>query len=208
MTQSDIGGRLHVGSREAALFERVVVENGAPILRVIHDPNGGWAFLSAAAGEQSVDKMVAQLGTALRLDPTIAQLDDLPPGWLASRANVGAPWDRARDPDPPAKVRSLDDEPLTEEEYVDSLEHERHMFAWCLVRYQGATWATAEAGAREFYVYRSADNPHRCLVFHDMAWNWAMRYMFGEGYWTGHPERESATDEYWAESRRFTDRTD
>jgi len=201
VSHSKVGAQLREDSREGALFDRVVVEQGAPIQRVVRDAAGGWTFLSNAVDTPS-DKTVAQLGKALRLDPTIAELADLPPGWMASRANIGAPWDCVRDPDAKPAGRSLDDEPLTDDEYAAALEEERHMFAWCLVRYQGATEAAAEAAAREFYHFEPADNPSRCLVFHDAAWHWAMLRIFGEGYWRSHPQRAHIPDDYWQERNR------
>jgi hypothetical protein len=89
--------------------------------------------------------------------------------------------------------------------YVASLEHERHMYAWCHVRYGGVAPDIAAALASNFYIYEPPDNDNRRLVFHDQAWHWAMLGILGDGYWRGHPERETASDEYRAEARRLAD---
>jgi hypothetical protein len=40
--------------------------------------------------------------TALRLDPTLREIADLPPGWRANRVARGAPWRRIPQPSPPS----------------------------------------------------------------------------------------------------------
>jgi hypothetical protein len=90
-----------------------------------------------------------------------------------------------------------------EHEYLASLEHERHMFAWCLVEHGGWTQEAAARRAREAYPYQPPDYEHRGLVFHDLAWHWAMLTIFRDSYWRAHPELADATEEYHAESRRF-----
>jgi hypothetical protein len=89
-----------------------------------------------------------------------------------------------------------------EEEYLASLEHERHMFAWCLVQHGSFTPEAAAQKALDFYQYEPPEEEHRGLVFHDEAWHWAMLGI-SPRYWRTHPELAHASDAYRAESRRF-----
>ena len=91
----------------------------------------------------------------------------------------------------------------TEQEYLEILSHERHMFAWCLVTYGDALQAEADAQALLRYPYEPAEEKFRGLLFHDEAWHWAMLHLFGEGYWRSRPELESSSREYKKESSRW-----
>ena len=76
-----------------------VLEKHAPILLVTHDlTDGAWQFhcTKTLAVE---DARVIELDCALELDPTLAEVADLPRGWRASRERKGEPW--AREPRPP-----------------------------------------------------------------------------------------------------------
>jgi hypothetical protein len=87
--------------------------------------------------------------------------------------------------------------------YVRQLEHERHMFAWCLEEYGGVGAAEATSQAQHFYEYESASGRCRGLHFHDEAWHWAMLKVFGEAYWSRRPDLETASAAYRFESARF-----
>ena len=77
-----------------AITDRQVVEDGQPILVVIHYADDhSWAFLSGV-DNGIVDGRVIGMGTALRFDPGLREVADLPPGFRAERAFVGAPWRR------------------------------------------------------------------------------------------------------------------
>jgi hypothetical protein len=79
----------------AAITVRQVVQSGEAILLVARDAeDGGWQFLTGGAFEVK-DGMVVSLQSMLQRDPTIAELADLEPGWLATRNYVGAPWKRS-----------------------------------------------------------------------------------------------------------------
>ena len=94
--------------------------------------------------------------------------------------------------------------PWDEKEYVEYLDHERHLFAWCLCLYGGTSQADARVRAEAFYPYESAATGSlRGLVFHDEAWHWAMLKIFGEQYWQARPELESPSVDYRAESQRY-----
>jgi hypothetical protein len=99
----------------------------------------------------------------------------------------------------------MDDNPwqtAPEHEYLAYVEHERHMFAWCLVEHGGWTQQAATQQALEAYPYQPPEDDCRGLRFHDLAWHWAMLTIFRDDYWRTHPELADATEAYHAESRR------
>jgi hypothetical protein len=75
-----------------ALFSQSVQNDEEPITYATRD-DGEWLFL----GDQMTDgagPVRSRLSRALRKDPTLADLADLPVGWCATRSIVGAPWER------------------------------------------------------------------------------------------------------------------
>lgn len=89
-------------------------------------------------------------------------------------------------------------EDWSEEEYVDYLAGERRCFAWVMRRHGGLTEIQAEAAALERYPYQANDEPYRGLVFHDEAWHWAMRKIYGDSYVVQHPKLVEPSAEYRA----------
>ena len=86
-------------ARNVAAVSDASVVNGAPVLWVVHySEDDSWAFLSGAEFDVAQGKLIS-MGTALKLDPTLRSIADLPPGWTASRARVGDAWVRRADPD-------------------------------------------------------------------------------------------------------------
>lgn len=82
------------GPRVAAITTVNVLERRAPILLVTHyDDDDSWAFLCGLTNAEE-DGRVIGMGEALRIDPTLRDIADLPPGWRAHRAAVGAPWQK------------------------------------------------------------------------------------------------------------------
>jgi hypothetical protein len=78
----------------AVITLRPIVFESAPILRVTHDSDDhGWQFLGLEDARVE-DASVVCLSEILRLDPSIRELADLPPGWHAWRRAVGVPWTR------------------------------------------------------------------------------------------------------------------
>jgi hypothetical protein len=70
--------------------------SGDPICYVYHDwDDGSWQFLPNRATEQS-DAMLVCLKEVYYLDPSIGDLADLPPGWMAKRISASSPWTRAK----------------------------------------------------------------------------------------------------------------
>jgi len=81
------------GPNVAAVTCRAVME-GAPILTVIHyTDDHSWAFMDGVTWQTEEGRLVA-MKTILWLDPSVAEVADLPPGWKAQRTSVGSPWKR------------------------------------------------------------------------------------------------------------------
>ena len=81
---------------DAVITVRQVVDGGAPILHVSHDPDD-WQFLPGGEVVEE-DVMFVSLEEIIELDDTIGALADLPIGWEASRTKIGAPWTRKVSP--------------------------------------------------------------------------------------------------------------
>ena len=79
-----------------AVFTTVhVLERRLPITLVTHDAeDGAWQFLCGTTNDDA-DGRIVGLATVLDLDPTVAQLADLPLGWRAQRGRPGDPWHRS-----------------------------------------------------------------------------------------------------------------
>jgi hypothetical protein len=81
----------------AASLTTKFVLDGAPILRVYHDYDGGWQFHGSPDDPATADVgRVVSLGEIIGRDSSLAQLHDLPWGWRASRRSTAAPWVRER----------------------------------------------------------------------------------------------------------------
>jgi hypothetical protein len=71
-----------------------IAKNGRPILFVFHDADdGAWQFHSDDI-TRSEDMMILALSEIVEIDPTIAELADLPFGWKASRNSPLDSWKR------------------------------------------------------------------------------------------------------------------
>jgi hypothetical protein len=80
----------------AVITLQQILNEGEPILHVTHDSDdGGWQFLGWENARQDDVKMVA-LRTIVRLDPSVQELFDLPPGWHAWRQTPDQPWQRGK----------------------------------------------------------------------------------------------------------------
>jgi hypothetical protein len=85
------------GPRVACITTRWVLDDGLPILRVTHySDDHSWAFVCGTPVTVE-DGRIISMQSALRLDPTLRTIADLPPGWIAWREDVGAPWNRYSD---------------------------------------------------------------------------------------------------------------
>jgi len=73
---------------------RSVIEEGKPILFVMHDQvDGAWQF-HAGKTVSAADARIAALGEIFFHDPGVIELADLPLGWAAIRDSSTAPWKR------------------------------------------------------------------------------------------------------------------
>jgi hypothetical protein len=82
------------GPNVAAITTKQVLEEGHPILQVVHySDDHSWAFTCGTTDEPG-DGRVVGMKSALQLDPSLADVADLPPGWGASRDPPGAAWER------------------------------------------------------------------------------------------------------------------
>ncbi len=78
----------------AAFTVRRITQGERPILLVVHDADEGmWQFLTGEPIDMA-DALLVSLRSVYRLDPSIGDLADLPPGWQARRSAPGDPWRR------------------------------------------------------------------------------------------------------------------
>src|SRR5687767_13668168 len=78
-----------------AFTVRQVLDGSEPILLVSHDADDdhGWQFIGTSDASMADAKLVC-LEEIARVDPTILEVADLPPGWQAVRDAVGGVWTR------------------------------------------------------------------------------------------------------------------
>jgi hypothetical protein len=72
---------------------RQIINDGAPILVVMHDEDDhGWQFLT---GENVTldDAMIVSMGEIVEHDRTLLEIGDMPPGYRATRVAVGERWE-------------------------------------------------------------------------------------------------------------------
>jgi hypothetical protein len=72
-----------------------LLEETLPVLLVSHDTDGDWQFLCGTTNRTEDGRLVS-LGCIFERDRTLASVADLPEGWRASRAAVGADWCREK----------------------------------------------------------------------------------------------------------------
>ncbi|MGE0455673.1 MAG: hypothetical protein AB7O37_13775 [Vicinamibacteria bacterium] len=83
---------------DVAAITSAAVLDGSPILLVVHySEDDSWAFLEGDHFE-ATDGRVIGMKTAIGIDPTLAGIADLSPGWVARRDFVGGSWTREADP--------------------------------------------------------------------------------------------------------------
>jgi hypothetical protein len=77
-----------------ALTTRQILDGSEPILFVSHDADDhGWQFIGISPALVSDGRIVC-LEEIVRLDPTVLEVADLPPGGRAIRAEGGGQWSR------------------------------------------------------------------------------------------------------------------
>jgi hypothetical protein len=65
-------------------------------LYVLHDNEGDWQFYTGEDVSEA-DARVVGLGNIIKRDPTIADLAELPIGWIATRKSKNDDWQRFND---------------------------------------------------------------------------------------------------------------
>jgi hypothetical protein len=87
------------GPLVAAITTRQVLREHHPILQVRHYADDhSWAFTCGTTDDVR-DGLVISMQEALKLDPTIASIAHLPPGWSAWRPAAGGAWNEYRNED-------------------------------------------------------------------------------------------------------------
>jgi hypothetical protein len=77
---------------------RQILDGSEPILLVAHDGDDHcWQFIGIS-GASVADGRIVCLEDIVRLDPTVLEVADLPPGWQADREAVGGRWTRRLQP--------------------------------------------------------------------------------------------------------------
>jgi hypothetical protein len=77
----------------AAFTLRQIIEEDKPILRVTHDEEGDWQFLTGDIIMQE-DMLIVALEQIVKRDSIINELFDMPTGQFATREYVGGKWTR------------------------------------------------------------------------------------------------------------------
>ncbi|MGF1841686.1 hypothetical protein L4C39_00555 [Vibrio clamense] len=76
----------------AALITKQVVEQGLPILQVIHySDDHSWAFMCGTTSNAS-DTLVVSMEQAVSFDASLYEIATMPPGCIASRNSVEEAW--------------------------------------------------------------------------------------------------------------------
>ncbi|WP_431786202.1 hypothetical protein [Vibrio harveyi] len=76
----------------AALITKQVVEQGLPILQVIHySDDHSWAFMCGTTSNPS-DTLVVSMEQAVSFDVFLHEIATMPPGCIASRNSVEEGW--------------------------------------------------------------------------------------------------------------------
>lgn len=84
----------------AVLTSKAVLDGGW-ISQVSRDDNDGmWQFHTPDGELNGESARVVSLALIWKTDPSVAEVADLAPGWVAWRETVGSPWRRTvRDPE-------------------------------------------------------------------------------------------------------------
>jgi hypothetical protein len=76
------------------IISRAILDGRSMIQFVSHDDDDhGWQFLDNETSKPEQAALVC-LSHVLEIDPTVLELADLPPGWIATRAKKGESWVR------------------------------------------------------------------------------------------------------------------
>ncbi len=94
MSESSPEWKFDQEPKVGAVTTRQVLDDSSPILLVIHyGDDCSWAFLCDTTEDETDSRMVT-MEQMVKLDPTLEDIADLPPGWIAYRDFVGDEWDK------------------------------------------------------------------------------------------------------------------
>jgi len=81
----------------AVITTTQVIRDGQPVLYVSHDlDDGSWQFHTGDEHVYERDAMVVTLSEMIERDLSLAELHDLPFGWIAVRDSRDASWQRSK----------------------------------------------------------------------------------------------------------------
>jgi hypothetical protein len=81
----------------ATISQRQIFQEEKPILFVSHDEDDhGWQFLSGEEFTEE-DAFVVGLEEIVQLDPSVLDIADLEPGWIATRESISDTWKRTQE---------------------------------------------------------------------------------------------------------------
>lgn len=82
---------------EAVLTTKAVLDGGWIFRASRDDDDGMWQFHTPEGNQdlREEDGRLVSLQLVWQLDPSVAELADLPPGWTAWREAIGKPWSRS-----------------------------------------------------------------------------------------------------------------
>lgn len=92
---------------------------------------------------------------------------------------------------------------MKEEEYLNQLKQQRHMFEWCLLNVGEYSRDKIKSVSNRLFSYKPESDEYRWLVFHEDAWHWAMLEIKGEGYWCKYPNLKDPSLEYEQECEHY-----
>ena len=85
------------GPNVAAITSTHITTGNLPILLITHyEDDHSWGFQSGRPVTMKEAQVVA-MNEIYKIDPTVAELADLPPGWSAERSSLSEIWVRTKD---------------------------------------------------------------------------------------------------------------
>ena len=85
------------GENVAAVTTVNVMKKDFPVLQVIHySDDHSWAFLCGTTADPD-ECLLVSMKQVLDTDPSLFEIADLPPGWIAERESITDAWERSAD---------------------------------------------------------------------------------------------------------------
>jgi len=99
MSEEDPNWKFDQEKKVGAVTTKQVLDDGLPILEVIHySDDCSWAFLCGSTEDEEDARMVTMEEIVL-IDPSLIEIADLEPGQVACREELGAEWERFEEDD-------------------------------------------------------------------------------------------------------------